>query len=58
MKTTLTLTELAHYIGINKRTLFRMIQDKRFTVPAIEGLYPRRWNVEDVDAWRKNESKK
>lgn len=49
---TLTLTELAKYIGIARRTLYTMIQDGRFPVAPIKGTQPRRWNVEDVDEWR------
>lgn len=49
---TLTLTELAEYIGINRRSLYIMIQDGRFPVAPIKGSNPRRWNVEDVDNWR------
>lgn len=52
MKKTLSLTELALYLGFNKRTLYKMINDGRFPVAPIKGLSPRRWNVEDVDAWR------
>ena len=48
----LTLTELAEYIGISRRTLYIMIQDGRFPVAPIKGSNPRRWNVEDVDNWR------
>lgn len=52
-KTTLTLTELAKYIGVDSRTtLYNMIQDGRFPVAPIKGSNPRRWNVEDVDNWR------
>ena len=49
---TLTLTKLADYLGFTKRTLYNMIQDGRFPVSSIKGTQPRRWNVEDVDAWR------
>ena len=52
MKRTMNLTELHEYLGIPKRTLYDMIQDGRFPVAPIKGLHPRRWNVEDVDAWR------
>jgi len=50
---TLTLTKLAEHIGIHKRTLYRMIKDGRFSVESIPQVTPRRWNVEDVDKWRK-----
>lgn len=50
---TLTLTELAKYIGVESRTtMYAMIQDGRFPVAPIKGSNPRRWNVEDVDNWR------
>lgn len=52
MKKTLTLTELADYIGIKKRTLYNMIRDGRFPVQSIPRLQPRRWNIEDIDKWR------
>lgn len=50
---TLTLTQLSKYLGIPKRTLFDMIKDERFGVPAIKGVYPRRWSKELVDDWVK-----
>lgn len=49
---TLTVTQLAHYLNMHKRTLYNMIQDGRFPVDPIKGSHPRRWNIEDVDAWR------
>jgi len=53
---TLNLTQLSEYLGIKRRTLYIMIQDKRFPVDPIKGSNPRRWNVEDIDSWRfKNE---
>lgn len=48
---TLTLTELAKYIGIGRRTLYVMILEDRFPVPPIKGTDPRRWSVEAVDKW-------
>lgn len=48
---TLTLTELAKYIGIDRRTLYTMIMDGRFPVAPIKGIDPRRWSVEAVDKW-------
>lgn len=53
-KKLLTLTELAEYLGIPKRTLYRMIEDGRFPVQPVKGTDPRRWNVEDVNAWIKD----
>lgn len=49
---TLTLTALADYLTIKKRTLYNMIDDGRFPVEPIKGTQPRLWNVADVDAWR------
>ena len=49
---TLTLTEVATYLGIEKRTLYNMIEDGRFKVAPIKDLNPRRWNIEAIDAWR------
>jgi predicted DNA-binding transcriptional regulator AlpA len=54
MKKTLTLTELAEYIGKNKRTLHRMIADRRFPVESIRGTKPRLWAIEAIDSWRLN----
>jgi len=52
MSKTLSLTQMSEYLGIPKRTLYDMIKDKRFKVDPIKGTRPRRWNVEDIDAWR------
>lgn len=52
-KKLLTLTELADFLGIPKRTLYRMIEDGRFPVQPIKGTDPRRWNVDDVENWLK-----
>lgn len=49
---TLTITQAAAYLGIPKRTLYLMITDGRFAVSPIAAIRPRRWNVEDLDAWR------
>lgn len=49
---TMNLTQLASYLGIKKRTLYNMIKDDRFPVLPIKRTDPRRWNIEDVDAWR------
>lgn len=49
---TLTLTEVADYIGVARTTLYMWIADGRFPVKPIEGSDPRRWNIEDVDNWR------
>ena len=52
-KKLLTLTELADFLSIPKRTLYRMIEDGRFPVQPIKGTDPRRWNVDDVENWLK-----
>lgn len=49
---TLTLTALADYLGIPKRTFYDMISDGRFPVHPIKGTHPRRWDVDAVDEWR------
>ena len=49
---TLTLTKLSAHLGCSKRALYYMIADGRFPVAPIKDLSPRRWNLEDVDAWR------
>ena len=49
---TKNLTQLAEYLTIPKRTFYQMIKDGRFPVEPIKGTNPRRWNVEDADAWR------
>lgn len=49
---TMNLTGLARYLGYSRRSLYNMIADGRFPVPPISVHGPRRWNVEDVDAWR------
>ena len=51
MKKILTLTEVAQHLGVNKRTLYRMVEDHRFPVRPIPGTSPRKWAVEDVDLW-------
>lgn len=49
---TVTLTDLAKYLNIPKRTLYDMIEDGRFPVEPIKDIKPRRWNIEEVDQWR------
>lgn len=51
---TLTLTKLAKYLDVDKRTLYRMINDDRFPVKPIKGTNPRLWNSEVVDRWINN----
>ena len=50
---TLNLTKTAAYIGIKKRTMHNMLNEKRFPVEALPGIHPRRWSLEDLDAWLK-----
>jgi predicted DNA-binding transcriptional regulator AlpA len=51
-KKTLTITQLAVYLGESRSSLYRKIADGRFPVKPIKGTKPRRWAVESVDAWR------
>lgn len=51
----LTITKLAEYIGIPKRTLYDMITDGRFDVAPQRGSDPRKWHVDNVDAWMKQQ---
>lgn len=48
---TLTLTQVAQYIGVKKRTLYNMLNDGRFPVDSIPATKPRRWSVDAVDSW-------
>lgn len=57
MQKILKLTEVALYLGVPKRTLYDMLSDGRFPVRPIPGTQPRRWNVDDLDAWRAGEYK-
>lgn len=50
-KKTLNLTQLSQYVGIHKRTLYRMLLDGRFPVDPIPKTKPRIWLVDDVDSW-------
>lgn len=50
-KKVLNLTETAKYLGIPKRTLFDMIETRRFVEP-IKGTNPRLWNIDAIEAWR------
>lgn len=48
---TLTLTQVAQYIGVKKRTLYNMLNDGRFPVDSIPHTKPRRWSTGAVDSW-------
>lgn len=49
----LKVVDVARHLGVPVRTLYDMIKDGRFAVQPIPGTKPRRWNIEDIDAWRK-----
>lgn len=49
----LNLTGVARYLGIHKRTLYRMIENGEFNVKPIVKVRPRLWNSEHIDEWRK-----
>lgn len=51
-KTDLSVDQLSKYIGVSKRTMYRMIKDRRFPVEPIEGSNPSRWCIEKVEKWR------
>jgi excisionase family DNA binding protein len=53
---TFTLTKAAQYLGFSRKTLYNMLDDGRFPVAPIPGTSPRRWNKDDLDAWRNGES--
>lgn len=52
-QTTLTIEDVATYLGVSRATIYNMLKDGRFPVVPIQGVSPRRWNIEDVDAWRR-----
>ncbi|PZP39392.1 MAG: hypothetical protein DI598_20005 [Pseudopedobacter saltans] len=47
------LTKMSEYLKISRRTLYNMISDGRFSVPAVKGTKPRLWNMSEVEEWRK-----
>lgn len=49
---TLPLAKVARYLGYSRASLYNMLKDGRFPVQPIPGTQPRRWNVDDLDAWR------
>ncbi len=53
---TLTITQLAKYVNIPKRTLYNMVKQGRFPVEPLRGMHPRRWSAADVEAWVRSES--
>lgn len=48
----LKLVDVAQHLGIPVRTLYDMLRDGRFPVEPVPDSKPRRWNIEDVEAWR------
>lgn len=46
---TMNLTKAARYVGIAKRTFYRMIQEKRFPVEPLPDTHPRRWSRAALD---------
>lgn len=51
MAKTLQLAAVARYIGVPRRTLYNQLKSGRFPVQPLPGTNPRRWKVEDLDAW-------
>lgn len=48
---TLNLGQLAEFLNVSRRTMYNMIEDGRFNVKPIRRIYPRRWNIKDVEKW-------
>lgn len=53
MKNTFTLKELAAYLNVSERTIYRMIDEGRMPVKPLEGFKNPRWSVAKIDAWMK-----
>lgn len=53
MKKSITFTQLSKKLEIPRRSLYRMIEDGRFSVKPIKGTKPRRWSVSAVNKWEK-----
>lgn len=51
-KRILKAVDVARYLGISVRTFYNWLADGRFNVPPIDGLQPRRWALEAIEAWR------
>jgi excisionase family DNA binding protein len=56
-KKIMTMGELAKYIGIDKRSIYRMVAEKRFPVEPLRGTNPRLWSTEQIDQWLRGEKK-
>lgn len=54
-KPLLGLTETAAFLGIPRRTLYRMLQERRFPVEPVAGMQPRKWRRSDLDSWLKSQ---
>jgi predicted DNA-binding transcriptional regulator AlpA len=48
---TMTLAQIAQYIGVGRKTLYRMLCDGRFAIDPIPETKPRRWATDDINAW-------
>ena len=53
---TLTITQLAKFVNIKKRTLYNMVNQGRFPVEPLRGVHPRRWSAAEVEAWVRSKS--
>ena len=51
---TLTVTQLAKYLGKSRPTMYQMINDGRFPVAPIKGTSPSLWSRQEVDQWLHN----
>lgn len=57
MSKLLTITELAQYLGISRPTAYKTAERQDFPKPlTIEKR--RRWNLEQIDAWRMQQNDK
>lgn len=46
-----TIKKISEKSGINRRTLYRMIENGKFPIKPIKGTKPRLWNSVYVDEW-------
>lgn len=53
-KLLLSLTDLAERLGVSRPTAYKYVNTVGFPkpVPCEPGSTARRWNVEEIDAWR------
>ncbi len=47
----LTATRVAEHLGIARQTLYVWIDSGRFPVEPAPGTKPRRWRLEELNAW-------